>query len=125
MVTNALNARHRVPRPPLVCHSAPYPPPDPLVLFLECDPWIVQVNGLVHVKWYGDNPAVGEGVDVRADWDIGTGLFFSPPATLNQRWGTGKWYAPEYPGLTQLKVKCTWPDDTVAFAYAKISVVSH
>lgn len=87
------------------------------------NPWIVTVLHHAEVSWFGDLATRAKWETVESVWDPGTGMWAKVPPTLNRVPDYGDWQAPLYPGKTQIKVKCTWGDGTVAFASRDVYVV--
>lgn len=122
MVSNALNKRLRLSRPPVVCVSKPGVPRDPLVF----DVWV----GKDHLTTYestplyvfGDHPFYQRATHYDIEWDPGAGYIDPPPESYDEMQGSGTWGAPSYPCVTQIKAMATWPNGTKVFRSITITV---
>ena len=123
MVSNALNSRSLLPRPPAVCIAPPKPPIRPLELWIKVHDQPVWVGSYVGLELWGDHPRRKKGEKYTVVWDPGTGYITPYPDSENRILGGGLWNAPWDPGKTVVKVQATWVDGTTAFAFTDVLVI--
>lgn len=77
----------------------------------------------VGLRIYACHSGLPKGQPYTAEWDAGCGWIDPEPSTNNCQYGLGVWYAPGTPCTCTIKVKVTWTDATVAFAFVSFRVV--